>query len=485
MKKLSILLGTLIIGASFMTSCKEDPSPSDNIKTDPVEGEHLSVKLNGTEVKGGSVTVSPVSDTAAKILISNVVNGYPALSIPVSMEYTGSDFRYSASVELPAPSVETRSENGPGVFDLAISGTIAGDGSTVSADITMALTDYGRGDMQTGAYTLSKEVYDANYSMSAFTPVFLEWKVIDRENCPGSPDPDNNLYLGTAVRLLGSHIISEVLEGVDFKISGNLSATYFGGLIPTATGDDGSVVPMPATPENIQNWLMGKFFAGGTINPYTREWQKSPANLVTWYADKEFIYILPDVKAIVNSAIEAGGNPETAEQVLDVIASLNTMTDQELQSMISSLGALLPEGSDIDLSSISPATVREILGWFVTGVPLKYEYTGDYLQLYADKKMADAFMPVVLAVGGPVIEDIIAKMAAENPMMGLILPVMLQVEHITDLLPVWEKNTESFRVGITLQKESSRSAAKPRRNDIKAPMGSGLETFLNSLLERK
>lgn len=485
MRKLSLMFGALMFGAVFITSCSDnDPAPFENIKSEPVAGENLSVVLNGETVDGGTVSVEALSDTKANIKIENLVNGYPTLIVPVDMEYTGTAFNYKGSAELPKPSVAPRAEAAaPGVFDLSVSGVIAGDGSTVSADLKVSLTDFGRGGIKPGDYSLSSEVYGENYSLSEFTPLFLNWKVIDKEDCPGSPDGDNKLFVGTAVKLLGSHVISEMINGVNLLASGNLSAKYYGGVIPTGTDDDGNVIPLPATSDNIQSWLMGKFFAGGTINFYPREWTVSPANLVSWYADDTYIYILPDVNAIVRTAIKAGGNAETAAQVLEVIGSLNTMSDEELAATISSLSGLLPEGTDIDFSSIKPSLVREILSWFVTGVPMKYKYTGNYLQLYVDKDMVNEFMPIVLSIGGPVLEKLLAEMAEENPMMGLIIPMMLQVEHIVDFIPVWESNTESFALGITLQ--SAAAPAKMKRGgDVKAPMSAEFESFVRSFIKR-
>lgn len=479
------MLGALMLGAGFLTGCSDnDPAPFESIKKEPVAGENLTVKINGTVIDGGSLSVEALSDTKANLRIENLVNGYPTLVVPVDMEYTGSEFKYSGSAELPKPSVGSRAlASAPGVFAFAVSGVIAGDGSTVSADMNVSLTDFGRGDIMPGDYRLSSEINAENNELSDYTPLFLDWRVINPEGCPGSPDKDKKLYVGNAVKVLGSHVISEMLDGVDFLASGNLSAEYYSGVIPTGTDDDGNVVELPATPDNIQAWLMRKFMQGGVIDRYPREWMESPASLVNWYADDEYVYIMPDINAIVRTAVQAGGDAELAKQIIDVIGSLATMTDEELAATISSLAGLLPEGSDIDLSMIQPSLVREILGWFVTGVPLKYEYTGDYLQLYVDKEMVNAFMPVVLSIGGPLLEKFIAEMSQENPMLSILIPMMVQVQHITDLVPVWTDNTESFRLGLTLRKASAPAKAKCK-SEIKAPMSAELESYVRSFIGR-
>ena len=488
MKKLSFALGVLMAGAGFLTGCSDnDPAPFENIKSEPVAGDKLTVEINGETVNGGTLTVEALSDTKANIKIENIVNGYPTLVVPVDMEYTGENFKYTGSAELPKPTVAARAFAGePGVFHFTVSGVIAGDGSTVSADMTTSLTEYGRGDVKTGVYALSTTIYGENSSLSDFTPVFLEWVVKDSAACGnkedggviGSPDADNKLYVGSAVKMLGSQVISEFLNKVDFIADGALSADYYNTIIPT----DYSGNPLPADAENIQSWLMSKFF-GGAVNPYQREWIKSPANLVNWYADKEYVYILPNINAIVSQAVKDGGNAETAARVLEVIGSLSTMTDEELQSTISSLSALLPEDMDIDLSAVSPALVRKVLSWFVTGVPLKYRYEGEYFQLYVDKEMVEDFMPLVLSVGGPVIEKLITEMAVENPMLSIFLPAMVQLDHITDLLPIWKDNTASFELGITFQTPAS--AAKVRSHAVKGnvPMTPEQKNYIKSFIK--
>lgn len=92
-------------------------------------------------------------------------------------------------------------------------------------------------------------------------------------------------------------------------------------------------------------------------------------------------------------------------------------------------------------------------------------------------------MPLVLSVGGPVIEKLITEMAVENPMLGIFLPLMVQVDHITDLLPIWKDNTASFELGLTFQTPAS--AAKVRSHAVKGnvPMTPEQKNYIKSFIK--
>ena len=113
----------------FLTGCSDnDPAPFESIKKRARSRRKIfTVKINGTVIDGGSLSVEALSDTKANLRIENLVNGYPTLVVPVDMEYTGSEFKYSGSAELPKPSVGSRAlASAPGVFAFAVCGCIAG-----------------------------------------------------------------------------------------------------------------------------------------------------------------------------------------------------------------------------------------------------------------------------------------------------------------------------------------------------------------------
>ena len=111
----------------------------------------------------------------------------------------------------------------------------------------------------------------------------------------------------------------------------------------------------------------------------------------------------------------------------------------------------------MDLSDVNPETIRTILSWLQTGVPLKYKVDGDYLSLYIDKEMAEPFMTILFKFL-PVAQSKIDEMAAENPMMSMMWS-LLGITKLDDLKTIWNDNTAEFKISINFNKNAQQAAA--------------------------
>ncbi|MDE5650217.1 MAG: DUF4925 domain-containing protein, partial [Duncaniella sp.] len=112
----------------------------------------------------------------------------------------------------------------------------------------------------------------------------------------------------------------------------------------------------------------------------------------------------------------------------------------------------------VDLSDVNPETIRTILTWLQTGVPLKYSVDGDYLSLYIDKEMADPFMVIIFKFL-PVLQNMMDEMAAENPMMSMMYG-LLGIEKFSDLQTIWESNTDEFKIALNFNQNAQQAPSQ-------------------------
>ena len=251
--------------------------------------------------------------------------------------------------------------------------------------------------------------------------------------------------------------LAEVLKDITLTSDGNLMANYYSKIIPFYYSDgewheckDEELMGMPLTAE--LNWLMAVGMNFVTPNPYEREWQVSPKNLIHWYAKDSHIYLIPNIAQIVKqlaadqSIDEATMN--TINSVMTLLPKLAEMDDATLQNLAqTALGSMLP---GVDLTGLDAALIRQVLGWLTDGIPLKYKAEGGYLYLYADKDMMDPFMKLLI----PLLPTLDAQLGQLVP--GGMLPSMLQMlfnlQSLTQLGEAWNSTT-AFELGINFLTE--------------------------------
>lgn len=439
-----------------------------HIPTDVFTGEGLDLVLNGEQTAIGSMQLVASSNTQAQLTLTDVVTGYPALTIPVELvEHNDGTFEFSAETGLTTPGRATENV----VFLITVKGKVSREGK-ISTSVATRLTDSAKGQLA-GMWPLSKDLrymdedeYETYYYPT--TPMQFVWSAIDKNQT-------NAEQLATLGKTLLSQILSEVISDISFEADGNLTATYYPTLITdkayseeegefydvqTYLDENGMAEYYDATTW----WIMSKLLMEQNINVYPRQWKNSPKNLISWYVENDQIYLLPNLPQIL-ARVAADGAQFDPQAILEIVHSISAATDEELKELLAVAGQLIdPEGKlGIDLTTIDIALIRQVLGFLETGVPLKYSVENGTLKLFIDKAMAAPFMEVILKFM-PVIDKLLADMAAENSMIGMVT-MMLGVEKFEDYQTVWAQNTQDFMLGLCF-KQGGAAAAAPKTSPL-------------------
>ena len=232
----------------------------------------------------------------------------------------------------------------------------------------------------------------------------------------------------------------DLLSNITLNANGTLTAKY---------GDINYVKSqLPDFSNPNMGQLIGWFFGLLDVNmkPTQPTWLESPAGLAYWYCKGEYFYFVPDIMQIVAQANKDNADDEMSpEMIMGLISQLAQMKPEELlnyaNQILPSLGL-----QGVDLSDINPETIRTILSWLQTGVPLRYKVDGNYLSLYVDKEMAEPFMTVIFKFF-PMLQGILDKAAEENPMMSMMWG-LLGINKLADLQTIWTDNTAEFKIAI-------------------------------------
>lgn len=286
---------------------------------------------------------------------------------------------------------------------------------------------------------------DYNYFPTDYPAFRMAW-------LPKNAEEMNGTQLSTLASRAVSHFMVDLLSNVSLNANGTLTAKY---------GDINYVKSQLPDFNNTDDiWGIAGWFLGllqVEMVPTQTTWIESPAGLAYWYCRDGYFYFVPDIMNIVAQANKDNNNSEMSpEMIMGLISQLSQMEPSDL---INYANQLLPtiglEG--VDLSDVNPETIRTILSWLQTGVPLKYKVDGDYLSLYIDKEMAEPFMTILFKFL-PVAQSKIDEMAAENPMMSMMWS-LLGITKLDDLKTIWNDNTAEFKISINFNKNAQQAAA--------------------------
>ncbi|MDE6348894.1 MAG: DUF4925 domain-containing protein [Bacteroides sp.] len=427
--------------------------------------ETLVLTYNGTVQNGKTVVVDATAGDNASFLLQGVVPGEDE-AILENIAYSNDTFQGTAETGLYTIKVSGKREN-----------------KVLSLNLTATLKEALQGGLA-GTWKLSTDIayYDDDTWESVMLPtsaVHFVWSALDDSQMNGQQLAN----LGT---LFGSHILGEVLSDITLEADGNLTAAYYSG-INTSMMRDGTTGEWVETQKYLEESGMGDYYDETTmwmmtklgsysVDIYPRDWQRSPKDLVYWYVRDGYFYVIPNVARIIEQALADKGENIDVTPILEIIRSLETATDEQLMQMVGMLGQLLP---GVDLSAIDVKTVRVILGWLKTGVPLKYTAENGVLNLYIDKEMARPFMDIVISFL-PMLQQEFDKLAAENPMMGFVT-MLLGIQKFEDLGTIWKNNTDEFTLGINFKTENSEKAA---RNAMHVGGMNNLQQTFDTLLRK-
>lgn len=189
MKKSFYYLATLLLSASLLSACSDDENEKwKELPTTPIniDGTNATVTVNNETSTSGSVTFKARNDQEATLILSDVVAGYPSLTMDVTMVPATAGYTFSGSTTVnTAPKTKAVSAD-LALLNVDVNGTISTDGK-----LSITLVAYGPG-LNLGTYTgsilsltysgadmLGKTVY---YTVSGSTPILTLADIVPGES---------------------------------------------------------------------------------------------------------------------------------------------------------------------------------------------------------------------------------------------------------------------------------------------------------------
>lgn len=414
----------LLALAATMTFAACSDSDSDEstawkaLPTTPIFGENAVLTVNGGSTSG-SVQLTAASATQGTLLLTNVLPGYAEISMDVTLsERTDGTFDITGEKGLTtAPSMISRADAEPVIFNISVSGNVTPEGKAV-VNLTSALSAEAQGGLA-GTWDLLGEAKVKEDGSLTTAPLWITWSAID-------PTQANAEQLASTLRTFGSPLLYQVLHSVTLTTDGNITAKYWSGDVDLMTAVFYGLV-------SDENTMTATF-----VNLHENEpWLESPKNLAFWYVKGENLYVVPNIAAILAQVGEDSGS--------DASGNLSDPTGI--------LAALGEYGIEVD------ALLPLVTQWMETGIPLKYVNSNGKLKLYADKEMCrpviEALLPAL-----PKLDEMIAKLIADNPddQMIQMLPMLsyiLGIENFAALEPIWNNNTDEFEISLNFTGSAS------------------------------
>ncbi len=418
MKKLFITLAAVVAFAA----CSDDPAAWENLPTEPISGESAKLTVNGSTTETGSVQLTATSATQGTLLLTNVLYGYDEITMDVNLsertDGTGTFDIEGKTGLTKIPAINARATEEPVIYNVSVTGSISPEGK-IEVTLNSVLSTEAQGGL-TGKWNLLTNLTMNDEGAVIMSPFLVTWSAQD-------PDPEkaNAEQLATILRPLGSSLLYQFLHSLTFLPDGTVTAEYWN-----------------AEGFNMQTDMIDYLFAldeneaGESIIRIIREnpqWSDSPKNLLYWYVKGDYLYIVPDIAAILAQIKKDSGS--------DVVGGLD---------MNSIKDTLKKFGIDAE------ALLQLVPKWMETGIPLKYEKTENGLKLSADKEMCGPVIEALLPAL-PKLDEALAKLVAENPEDEMIqmlpmLKLLLGIENFAALDPIWKNNTNQFEVSLNFEK---------------------------------
>lgn len=265
----------------------------------------------------------------------------------------------------------------------------------------------------------------------------------------------NGSLIANLVSSAGSHLVADLLSNITLNANGTLTAKY--GDVDKLYIPDFSNIDMDnmETLGPVINWFFGLLSPEITVTQPS--WTTSPANLAYWYTKDGLFYFVPDIAQIVAQVNANGDSDVSPETVMNVINQIAQMGNENPAGLIAYIQSLLETFiPGVDLSDVDPNTIKTIISWLQTGVPLKYSADGEYLSLYIDKEMADPFMKLIIKFI-PLLQGKLDEVAAGNPMFSMIW-MMTGIDSLNDIPEIWNNNTNEFLLSINFSQNAQANA---------------------------
>ncbi len=420
MKKFFITLAAVVAFAA----CSDDPAAWENLPTEPISGESAKLTVNGSTTETGSVQLTATSATQGTLLLTNVLPGYAKIKMDVNLseraDGTGTFDIEGETGLTKIPAINARATEEPVIYNVSVTGSISPEGK-IEVTLNSVLSTEAQGGL-TGKWNLltNLELDDSGLPMKY--PLWITWSAID-------PEKANAEQTATTVRTFGSSILYQFLHSLTFLHDGTVTAEYWNGEGFDMQKDMATYLMSGIESEYDDDWNVVS--SSMHVIRESPQWSKSPKKLLYWYVKGDYLYIVPDIAAILAQIKQDTGS--------DVSGGLD---------MNSIKDTLKKFGIDAE------ALLQLVPKWMETGIQFKYEKTKNGLKLSADKEMCrpviEALLPAL-----PKLDELIAGLAnSEDPMMQMlpmILPSMLGVENLAQLDSIWKNNTNQFEISLNFE----------------------------------
>ncbi|MEY8685143.1 DUF4925 domain-containing protein [Bacteroides sp. AN502(2024)] len=291
---------------------------------------------------------------------------------------------------------------------------------------------YRLSDYETAEFTMAEgEDPIQNFPMAG--PLYANWNAGEEL----FPVAANGMF-----RMMGAAMLPQVLNTIELKEDGNIVASYIDK--PTLQGTDKFM-------EWAMGGLMGRAFPEkSTITSLaaTSGFMTSPTGLATWTESNGKVVVKLNITNILGTAL--GGQD---------VSGLEATINQILTGEPAVLKGLLKSLFQIDLTNVTDASIRQLQGWALNGIPMNKKEEGGRTYLYLDKSALDAFM--VLRDTGEIDEDL-EEPIMKNDLMhvwealsgaNLIPAEAASARALIQMISAYWSMTNSFDLGLDLVKQ--------------------------------
>lgn len=289
---------------------------------------------------------------------------------------------------------------------------------------------YGLADYTTEDFVVTEgENPIKNFPISG--PLYAEWEANDAFTVVASG----------MFRMMGAALLPQVLNTVELKEDGNIIASYVDK--PTLKGTD-----------QLMNWAMG----GMLMRTFPKEseitslaavsgFTTSPEGLATWSESNGKLLVKLNIANILGAAL--GGQDASG---------LEEIINQVLMSEPSVLKEMLKSMFQIDLTNVSDATIKQLQGWALNGIPMNKKEEAGKVYLYLDKSAFDSMMTLretgeVDDWGTPVMKNDLMYVWDALVAANLIPEEAQMASALLQIISGYWSKTETFNIGLDLIKK--------------------------------
>lgn len=428
MKKNLLYVLTLVSSMAFFTACSDDEDNTwKEIPSTEIKGENATLTVNGQAVTG-SIQLQAKNGEQGVLKLNKIVNGYETVDVDVVL-VKQQDESFNFSGEKVLNGAATRSTESSVTTTVKVSGNI-----TMQGKVTVNVSTEFAGGI-TGAWLVVDSITQNDKREVEDSPLYFSW-VAPGHYVNGEGSALTSSQIATLVQPIVIPILTDVLNQVNLNSDGDITAKY-------STGTKLSM-----------EWIMSHM---GEINPSNvQNWIVSPAGLASWYVKGGKLYVVPNMSNIIAQALKDSGETNTGSfDLTSILASLDGMSGADIKALLS---GLLPKDFPLDLSKISDAQIKEVVGWLSTGIPLNYKTKDVTLKngksitvlcVYVDKDFLDPFMPALF----PLLPQLDKMVQDAAPDLYPLLTWVTGLSSLMDIETLWN-DTEKFEIGIELADKS-------------------------------